>query len=151
MILFHFIKKFFSNVQVFGQLMECTNYIKQSHHFKFFSLYSHLYNFNWLNYTVYQNVIHLHFSTHNLFLPVGRTRHSFSMKLLSNKLLVKQKSVCWSIFSNYFCYLFLTIACSYNFLGLLQVFLQIFLCLCTCLSFAHIIYFNDVMFLICML
>ena len=100
-----------------------------------------------MNYTVYQNVIHLHFSTHNLFLPVGRTRHSFSMKLLSNKLLVKQKSVCWSIFSNYFCYLFLTIACSYNFLGLLQVFLQIFLCLCTCLSFAHIIYFNDVMFL----
>ena len=103
--------------QAFGRFFVCRNYIKQSLNIKFFALYSHLYNFNWLNYTVHQNVILLHISTHNLFLPVGRTRHSFSMKLLSNKLLVKQKSVCWYIFSKYICYLFFAIACFIELFG----------------------------------
>ena len=121
----------------------CRNYIKQSLNIKFFALYSHLYNSNWLNYTVHQNVILLHISTHNLFLPVGRTRHSFSMKLLSNKLLVKQKSVCWYIFFQVY---LLSILCHCllhrTFWGLIQVFLQP-LCYCTSIQFAHVVYFND--------
>ena len=104
--------------QAFGRFFERRNYIKQSLNIKFFALYSHLYNFNWLNYTVHRNVILLHISTHNLFLPVGRTRHSFSMKLLSNKLLVKQKSVCWYIFFQVY---LLSILCHCLFIELLGI------------------------------